>query len=104
MDFDPADTPSGKMPPFEVTKAIALEQVINTMEKHMGKTCWQLLGQGKAEFARQQLTVAGGGKPTRRAVQKLWTKVKKDKTWFPARRTGEQMDARQPSQNLRSKL
>ena len=50
MDFDPEDTPQGKLPPWETAKAVAYEQVLNKMEKHLGKTCKQLTGKGKKRF------------------------------------------------------
>ena len=64
MDFDPGDTPQGKLPPWEVAKAVAFEQVIICMEEHLGQTCWQLIGKGKADFTAEQLTVVGGGHPS----------------------------------------
>ena len=69
-------TAAGKLPPSEVNKALAFEAVISAMEKHMGKSCWELLGMGKAEFTAKQLKTAGGGHPKKRAVQKHWTKAK----------------------------
>ena len=35
-------TAAGKLPPSEVNKALAFEAVISAMEKHMGKSCWEL--------------------------------------------------------------
>ena len=37
-------TPKGRLPPMEVAKAIAYEQVLQDMEAHMEKSCWELLG------------------------------------------------------------
>ena len=87
MQLDPGKTPQGALPPFEVAKALAYDAVITQMEQHMEKSCWQLLGMSKKEFAAQQLQVVGGGHPTSRGVQKLWTKTKNDPNWFP--RKGE---------------
>ena len=78
MDFKPGNTAAGKLAPFQVAKAVAYEQVINSMERHMGKTCWELLGQSKAQFTVEQLTVVGGGSPSDRAVKKHWAKTKND--------------------------
>ena len=96
MDFDPEDTPQGKLPPWEIAKAIAYEQVLNKMEEHLEKTCWQLTGKGKKDFTAEQLTLVGGGKPTGRAVQLLWTKVKEDGDWYPGKKT-DQRSGRPPS-------
>jgi hypothetical protein len=89
MDFDPEGTPRGKLPPWEIAKAVAFEKIINSMEEHLEKTCWQLTGKGKADFTAQWLTVVGGGQPSGRAVQMLWTKVKEDDDWFPGKRTDQ---------------
>ena len=83
MDFDPAGTPQGKLPPWDVVKPVAFQEVISKMEKHLGKTCKQLTGLGKADFTAEQLTVVGGWESTGRAVQLTWTKVKEDEDWFP---------------------
>ncbi len=34
MGLDPGSTPKGKLPPFEVAKALAFEAVIGQVEKH----------------------------------------------------------------------
>ena len=90
MALEPGTTGKGKLPPFEVTKAIAFEEVITQMEKHMGKSCWQLLGVGKKEFIASKLTKVGGGHPSTRQVTKHYTKAKKDATWFPGRKPENQ--------------
>jgi hypothetical protein len=96
MEFDPAGTPRGKLPPWEVAKAIAFQEVISKMEEHLGKTCKQLTGLGKADFTAEHLTVVGGWEPTGRAVQLTWTKVKEDEDWFPGKKT-DQRSGRPPS-------
>ena len=78
-------TARGKLPPHEIVKAIALQQVLEGMEKHLGKTCWEFLGQGKADFTAQQLRVVGGGRPKGRAVKKHWAKAKADPSWVPGK-------------------
>ena len=90
MALEPGDTPKGKLPPFEVAKAVAFEAVLTQMEKHTGKSCWELLGMGKKEFTAKQLQVVGGGRPTGRAVQKHWTKVKRDDKWVPGKKPDNQ--------------
>ena len=86
MELDPGNTPKGGMPPFEVAKALAFDVVIKEMEEHMEKTCWELFGMSRKEFAASHLQVVGGGNPSARAVQKQWTKAKKDPKWFPGNR------------------
>ena len=86
MALGPASTPSGKLPPMEVAKAIAFEKVISCMEKHLGKTCWELLGKSKKDFTAGQLKTIGGQRPSGRSVQKHWTKVKLDGNWFPGKK------------------
>ena len=58
------------MPPLEVLKAVAFKDGIEEMEKHTGKTCWELLGTSKKKFIADRLQVMGGRTPTPRAVQK----------------------------------
>ena len=65
------NTPKGKLPPFEVAKAVAFDAVINQMEKHMKKSACVLLGQDKGDFIAEHLTVKGGGNPTRQAPENL---------------------------------
>ena len=67
-----AKTPRGKLAPLETSKAVAFQKMILAMENHLGKSCWQLTGQGKADFTAGHLRVQGGGRPTERAIQKLW--------------------------------
>ena len=39
------------------------------MEERLGKSCWQLTGQGEAEFTAGHLRVQGGGRPFGRAIK-----------------------------------
>lgn len=97
MDMDPGKTPQGMLPPFEVAKALAYEAVIEQMEEHTGKSCWELLGTSKKAFTAQHLQVAGGGNPTPRAVQKHWTKAKQDGNWFPRKGGSTNQRGRPPT-------
>ena len=90
MAYETGSTPRGNLPPWEVAKAVAFEQVIMSMEEHMEKTCWQLLGQSRADFTAEHLTLVGGGKPTGRAVKMIWAKVKDDDGWFPGKKPENQ--------------
>ena len=97
MEMDPGNTPQGQLPPFEVAKAFAFDAVIQQMEKHTGKSCWESLGQSKKDFTAQRLQVVGGGNPTARAVQKHWTKAKQDGKWFPRKGGSTNQRGRPPS-------
>lgn len=72
-------TPAGKLSPHEVEKVLAYKEVLEEMEEHMGKTCWELVGKGKKEFTAQKLSEKGGLSVTGRAVQKHWTKAAQKK-------------------------
>ena len=50
-----AKTPRGKLAPLEKTKAVAFQKVIEAMENHLGKSCWQLTGQGQADFTKSTM-------------------------------------------------
>ena len=90
MALEPANTPEGKLPPWEVAKAIAFNDVIIRMEEHTGKSCWELLGEGKKKFVAKRLKTVGGGHPTERAVTKHWTKANQDATWHPGKKPDNQ--------------
>ena len=75
-------TPKGKLTVFEKTKAVAFQKTIAAMEKHLGKSCWQLTGQGEADFTAGHLHLQGGGRPSGRAVKSIWANVKKDGQWL----------------------
>ena len=75
-----AKTPCGKLAPFEKTKAVAFQKVIGAMEKHLGKSCWQLTGQGQADFTARHLRALGGSSPSGRAIQMVWAQHKMDGT------------------------
>ena len=76
-------TAQGKLTVFEQTKAVAFQKAIAAMEKHLGKSCWELTGQGKADFTAGHLRVQGGGQPSGRAIKAIWAKVQQDGERFP---------------------
>ena len=90
MALKPDSTPEGKLPPYEVARAMAFNDVITQMETHTGKTCWELLGEGKNQFVAKRLKTVGGKHPTPRAVTKQWTKGKNDAKWFPGKKPDNQ--------------
>ena len=82
MSFAPRSTQDGHMPPWEVAKAAALDQVITDMEKHLGKSCWEILGRGKVPYIASKVVLKGGGHPKDRAIRKVLKKCK-DPDWHP---------------------
>ena len=50
--MDPDTTPAGKLPPFEVAKALAFKVCLDAIEKHTKKTCWELTGMSKTKPVR----------------------------------------------------
>lgn len=59
MSFDPAGSKIGHLPPWEVAKAVAMDNVISDLEEHLGKDCWQLLGVGKVPYVSAGCTGHG---------------------------------------------
>ena len=50
MAFSSEHTRDGYLSPWEVAKAAALDSVISDVERHLGKSCWQLIGRGKVPY------------------------------------------------------
>ncbi len=84
MSFSPGSTQNGRLPPWEVAKAAAYNEVISDMEKHLGKSCWQLLGQGKVPYVRSKLTLVGGGSPNARSVRATFARCNFE-SWYPGK-------------------
>ena len=85
--MSPKHTKEGTLPPFEMAKAYAFEQVLSHIQKHLGMTAHQLLGEDKAAFIARHLDLQGGGKPGRRAVFKAIRRCRTPE-WFPGRVSG----------------
>ena len=73
----PEHTRDGYLPPWEVAKAAAFDSVISDMERHLGKSCWGLLGREKVPYIAGRLALQGGGQPQDRAVRKILTDCRK---------------------------
>ena len=84
MSLAPDNTQDGHLPPWEVAKAAALDQVISHMEARHGKTCWEILGRGKAPYIAERLALKGGGHPQERAVRKLIANCRQG-GWYPGK-------------------
>ena len=93
--FCPEHTRDGYLPPWEVAKAAALDSVISDMERHLGKSCWELLGRGKVPYIVGRLALKGDGQPQDRAVRKLLAKCRKI-DWFTGKQP-ENVDGRPPA-------
>ena len=52
----------GSLPQSEIAKALVFRQVLEAIEKHTKKTCWELTGMSKKDFTASQLTKKGGKK------------------------------------------
>ena len=84
MVFDPLGTQHGRLPPWEVAKAVAMDLVITDMEKAKQANCYVLLGAGKVPYIASKLTKVGGGNPSHRAVRAVIANSK-DKAWSPGK-------------------
>jgi hypothetical protein len=84
MVFDPLETPHGKLPPWEVAKAVAMDLVITDMEKAKEANCYVLLGAREVPYIASKLTKVGGGNPSHRAVRAVIANSK-GKAWFPGK-------------------
>lgn len=84
MAFDPSGTQEGRLPPWEIAKAVAYRTVLNHIGKHTGMEPAELLGQRVDEFIANNVVLVGGGHPTQRAVRELLKKVSSS-DWFPGK-------------------
>ena len=57
--LSPAHTKEGTLPPFEMAKAYAFEQVLQQVQKHLGMPAYQLLGEDKGTFIARHLALHG---------------------------------------------
>ena len=85
--WSPDTTPIGKLPPFEIAKAFAFDQVLAHLENHTGTPVRTLLGEDKGLFISKQLALQGGGNPSRSAVFKVLQKCRQP-GWFPGKVSG----------------
>ena len=72
----PDRTQHGRLPPWEVAKAVAFSTVISDMAEHLGQSANELIGGRVDEYIAKQLKVVGGGSPTARAVRDVVAKCK----------------------------
>jgi hypothetical protein len=84
MAFVPDDTPVGRLPPWEVAKAVAYKHVIAHMSEHLGTAVLDLLGERADSFIAKHVVLVGGGHPSARAVRAVLSKCK-DTEWYPGK-------------------
>lgn len=84
MAWSEEDTKVGHLSPFEVCKAFAFHQALETITTHLNKSAYDLLGKRQNEWIAEQLTLKGGGCPKERAVTKAVARCKKE-DWRPGK-------------------
>ncbi len=84
MSLAPDSTQHRRLPPWEVAKAAAYDEIITNSGKHLGKFCWQLLGRGEVPYVQSKLTRVGGGHPNPRSVRAVLKKCK-EPGWYPGK-------------------
>ena len=67
--LDSERTQNGRLPPWELAKALAFHTVIAAVCDHLGQAAPELLGKRCDAYIAEQLTLVGGGHPTARAVR-----------------------------------
>lgn len=72
----PDNTQHGRLPPWEVAKAVAYSTVISDMAEHMGQSASELIGGRVDEYIAKRLKLVGGGNPTPRAVRDVVAKCR----------------------------
>ena len=74
--LSPERTQHGRLPPWEVAKAVAFATVLADIAEHFGQSASELIGDRVDEYIAKQLTLVGGGRPSARAVRDLVSKNK----------------------------
>ena len=59
----------GRLPPWEVAKAIAYSTVITDISEHLGQAANELIGERVDDYIAKKLKLVCGGRPTARAVR-----------------------------------
>ena len=61
--LDSERTQNGRLPPWELAKALAFHTVIAAVCDHLGQAAPELLGKRCDAYIAEQLTLVGGGHP-----------------------------------------
>ena len=88
MAFDPTGTPHGRLPPWEIAKAVAFHEVLKRVTKDLSISTHKILGERVDAFISQRLLLVGGGHPTERAVRSAIQRGL-DPSWFPGKAMGK---------------
>ena len=67
--LNPERTQIGRLPPWELAKALAFHTVIAAVCEHLCQTAPEPLGKRADAYIAEQVTVVGGGHPSERAVR-----------------------------------
>ena len=81
LTFDPGQTPSHFLPPWEIARAFAFHVVIERLVEVTGMSAGEILGGKEGEFIANQVLNAGGEHPSERAVRAAFARCK-DPQWF----------------------
>ena len=82
--LDPSGTQHGRLPPWEIAKALAYETVLQHMSTHLDTPASDLLGERVDHFIARNVVLKGGGNPTERAVRQLIHKARTE-DWYPGK-------------------
>ena len=83
--FAPDGMKDGKLPPWEIARAMAYNNVLKDISAHLNRPAHELVGQRVDEYIAERVALKGGGHPTSRAIRKLLRKCS-DATWFPGKK------------------
>ena len=69
--LSPERTQHGRLPPWEIAKAVAFATVLADIAEHFGQSASELIGDRVDEYIAKQLTLVGGGRPSGSGSQRL---------------------------------
>lgn len=81
-NFSPSDTKQGYLPPWQLAKAAAYQEVIKDVEEQVGMKPAEFLGMRVDAYIASKVILQGGGHPSERAVREALRRCQ-DPTWFP---------------------
>jgi len=88
MKFDPVGTPKGRLPPWEIAKAVAYSEVLKRLTEDLSISSHEILGERVDTFISQRLFLVGGAHPTERAVRRAIENGRKA-SWHPGKTSGK---------------
>ena len=84
ISFDPGNTPSHNLPPWELAKTYAFHVAIEKLVEVTGMSAVDVLGNKTNDFIAEQVLNASGEHPTERAVRAAVARCKQPE-WFPGK-------------------